>query len=199
MCYYSTEKQSFKTTLKLISIFLIYSLVFSGLLTITNTTFYFISKSYKYSVSYSQLCMALLLLYISTKTVLVLLARQTPVNSNYKTVKITNNNSRITLTGYCDSGNTLTTPDKLPVFIAYRNVLLTVVGSNAEIFDYIKCNTILNEGLIPIFKPDKITVDNIPVEAYIGITENSFYSDYDILLGATSNNLHISNTEDVYV
>lgn len=98
----------------------------------------------------------------------------------YTKVTLIHDNEKIELTGYFDTGNTLTEPmSKLPVIIINKSKLKKF--KNIKTIP-IMCKTISGNGVIQAFLPDKLLINNIEEKAYIGICENMKNDNYDILL-----------------
>ncbi|MBQ2897422.1 MAG: sigma-E processing peptidase SpoIIGA [Clostridia bacterium] len=205
MCYYSVDKISLKQTIKLVAVFWIYALILSGIFAAINLPGnLFTVKDAKYgTVAYAEICLAIFILYLLCKYILKFLSRQFLIKDAYKAVKISYNNKSITLIGFYDSGNNLV--DKktnLPVFIVSKRCLKDFFNLQTSPTDYIQCTTVLGTGVMPVIKPDSITVDGIIANAIIGISDQDFYSDYDIILSRAQierNTISFKETENIYV
>jgi len=206
MCMLSF-KTSTKQFIKITGTYFIYSFILSGImLAIANVKSLVSIGTFNYgSVSVVAICLALITIFSLHKTLIRLIKRQAQNTNLYKTVIVTIGKTSKTLIGFCDSGNTLfDNESNLPVFVANYDCFKEMIKNNKPTYSTIECNTILGKGTIEIFKPTSIIIDDVHVSAMIGLNNNNFNSDYDIILSSciSNNNLkkiNIKETENLYV
>lgn len=168
-------KLSAKGYIKTTFVFYLLSFSLSGVVYYFENTFGKTNEFTYLTLSLSMICL------ITILTMCVNLLTQRNINRNlYKKVKITHNNISVTLQGFIDSGNTLTEPlSGLPVIIVSKRdiVLLGEITPHC-----IMCHTISGNALIEVFKPDKLLIDKIEENAYIGISDKLNNDSFSVLL-----------------
>lgn len=106
------------------------------------------------------------------------------------TVKITANDTTVTLRGFSDTGNELCDYlsgkpvvvcrfDKV-IQLAPQNVLDYYNGQYYDNLRLVPCKTISSESLVPIFKAN-ISIDGKNADAFVGITKNPLGEDIDCI------------------
>lgn len=104
-------------------------------------------------------------------------------------VKISTGGADVTLRGLSDTGNALCdifsgkpvvicSADKINLLIP-QNIRDYLSGNSPEEIRLIPCKTVGSQTLIPIFKPERITVDGKAADALIGVSNTPLGSDID--------------------
>jgi len=168
-------KTTFKGYVKVTVVFYLLSFALSGIIYYFNTSF---GKSDM--LNYLTICLSSTC-FISLLVICVNSVKQRILDKKlYKKVIITHNSKTIVLTGFLDSGNSLTEPlTGLPVIIADKNELCSLGKFQTT---SIMCRTISGNSIIEVFKPDKLLIDNVEESAYIGICDKLKNDNFSILL-----------------
>lgn len=172
-----------KNFLKTYVYFYVISIFLGGIMYFLNNTFSYKNKgivffSNGFSINFLVMIIIspiILYLYIKDKK------NYEENKKNYYQVDIYINQKKYCLTGYLDTGNTLTDP--------YKKRPVIIVKNDDIVFPYEKSilvpfQTIANNGLIKCIKPDKIVIENKEISnCLIGKSETEFkLNDSDCIL-----------------
>lgn len=139
------------------------------------------------------------LLFVGTyKTIIKLFVQSAQQSKHFFEVLICHNNVSLSLIGFNDTGNSLTSVvDRLPVFISDEDSLKPLISHNKIEYTYSECSTILEKSAIKTFCPDCIFVNGKRCFALIGIAQMPLDADFDILINF--DNIKYNETEISYV
>lgn len=118
-------------------------------------------------------------LYISAYPLLCLINYIKGHKNKYCTCTVIINGRSLAMKSLYDSGNSLKYKDK-PVVIASFNALSELLDASdynelmSSATDFVLYSTISGGGVIPVIKPDKLLINKIEQEAYIGVTDRMF-------------------------
>lgn len=98
----------------------------------------------------------------------------------FKTVEIENGGKRVKLSGYVDTGNTLTTPEGFPVAFVNSKYTKGIVKEELCVLEY---TTISGGAKGQGFIPEKLLIDGKEVKYAVVPVDEDFENNFDILLG----------------
>lgn len=98
----------------------------------------------------------------------------------YKKVEIESGGKKVKLSGFVDTGNTLTTPEGFPVAFVNKKYTGKFKEKKECVFSY---STINSEVETLGFIPEKFLVDGIEVKYAVVPVDEDFENNFDILLG----------------
>ena len=99
----------------------------------------------------------------------------------YKSVEIENNGKKIKLSGFIDTGNTLTTPEGFPVAFVNKSFTDKIIEKNN--LCSIVFSTVNGEAEKYGFIPEKLLIDGKEVKYAVVPVNEDFEMNFDILLG----------------